>query len=109
MDVDNDGGEPDDDGDAAAEMNNKPQTKAELSKMIQKFQNTLHLVAHLYHDRDLQDELRLVASITKPYLDEYVAALDHQKSGQVGGQWQFDFDVSLIKHVCLIFLCILMQ
>jgi len=92
MDDENgDDGEDDADGGPSASQSDgkkinfsKPQTRAEYNKLMQQFANTLHLVAHLYHDRSLQDSLRLVASFTQPYLNEYVETLQRQKSGQVG-------------------------
>ena len=60
----------------------KPGTKQEMDSLRARFSNTLRLVAHLYHDRSLQEDMRMVSCATLPYMREYSAALAMQKESQ---------------------------
>ena len=57
-----------------------PQTKTELQKLRQSFNNTMHLCAHFYADRALQDDLRMVSSACRPVTREYHRTLQQQKN-----------------------------
>ena len=62
--------------------NYKPQTKAALGELRQKHENTMRLVAHLYHDRTLQDEFRIVAAASRSYMREFSETLHRIKQSQ---------------------------
>ncbi len=62
----------------------RPSTKNEMSKLRERFQNTMKLVAHLYHDVSLKDEFRMVACATRAYMIEYSETFEAQKTSQVG-------------------------
>ena len=57
-----------------------PQTKSELQKLRQTFGNTMRLCAHLYADRALQEDLRMVSAACGLVNHEYHAILLQQKS-----------------------------
>ena len=60
----------------------RPQTKNQTQQLRDKYQNTIRLVAHLFHDRGLQAEMRMVAAACRPLLVEYTAMLQTLKTGQ---------------------------
>lgn len=63
-------------------MGNRPQNKKDFEKLRAQFQNTMYLCGHLYKDTSLRDDMRMVACAVDPYIDEYSAALQCQKSSQ---------------------------
>lgn len=67
---------------SARPESSKPQTKKELQELRAKYDNTVRLVAHLYHDRSLQDEFRLVAAACRPYMIEYEDTLRQARLSQ---------------------------
>lgn len=70
-------------GEVEAEpQNNRPENKSQLQKLRERFQNTVKLVAHLYCDKSLQDDLRMVSSACHPFMKEYSEVLELQKKGQ---------------------------
>ena len=76
-----------DDGDGEGEGHDRknierPETKAELDKLRARFKNTMRLVAHLFHDRSLQVDLRLVGVAAFPFMREYTESLELMKAGQ---------------------------
>lgn len=62
------------------EFHDRPQTKSEMQKLREKFENSMKLVAHLYHDLTLRDEMRMVFTAVTPYMKGYSKALEDQKS-----------------------------
>lgn len=74
--LDDDDGEPDE----AEVPKLRPQTKQELSALRGRFENTMHLVAHLYHDLTLRDDMRMVYYAAFHFKREYFQMLQQQKS-----------------------------
>ena len=60
----------------------KPTSKKDLVALRERFQNTLHLCAHLYRDLSLRDDLRMVVNAVRPYLTEYSSVLSALKKSQ---------------------------
>lgn len=60
----------------------RPKTRAELNQMRQRFENTMKLVAHLFHDLSLQTDLRMVSEAAKPLMEEYSKSLKQMSLGQ---------------------------
>lgn len=60
----------------------KPENKSELQKLRERFQNTVKLTSHLYHDLSLRDEVRMVSIACNPYMVEYSETLRLQKLSQ---------------------------
>ena len=58
----------------------RPQNKKELASLRTRFQNTMHLVAHLYHDLTLRDDMRMVYYAAFHFKKEYSYMLQQQKS-----------------------------
>ena len=58
----------------------KPTSKAALQKLREQYSNTMQLVAHLYKDLTLRDDMRMVALAVGPFLEEYKRVLAEQKS-----------------------------
>ncbi len=77
-----DPGDGGDGGDAEGLIGNKPTSKSELNQLREKYDNTLHLCAHLYKDLSLRDDLRMVYVAVKPFLDEYSNVLTTLKESQ---------------------------
>ena len=71
--------------DAEPQAPSRPQTKTELQKLRERFQNTMKLVAHLYHNLDLKDEFQMVSIACAPFMREYTSMLECQKLGQDWG------------------------
>ena len=80
--VEGDGGGDGEGVDEAEPQNNRPVNKSQLQKLRERFQNTVKLVAHLYCDKSLQDDLRMVSSACGPFMKEYSESLELQKKGQ---------------------------
>ena len=82
-------GEDDEGGEGQEEeggvQNNRPENKSQVQQLRDRFQNTVKLVAHLYCDRTLQDDLRMVSSACRFYMKEYSETLEQQKQGQACG------------------------
>ena len=60
----------------------RPKTRADLQKLRGNHENTLRLVAHLYHDRSLQTSMRMVYEACSPFIREYTATLQDLKHSQ---------------------------
>ena len=60
----------------------RPENKSELQKLRERFQNTVKLTSHLYHDLSLRDEVRMVSIACNPYMVEYSETLRLQKLSQ---------------------------
>lgn len=65
-------------------QSDRPFDKTTLQQLRERFDNTLCLVAHLYHDLALRDDCRMCYIATKPYMDEYNFSLECQKSQDCG-------------------------
>lgn len=57
----------------------RPESKSELQKLRERFQNTVKLTSHLYKDLSLKDDLRMVSIACHPYMVEYSETLRLQK------------------------------
>ena len=60
----------------------RPSTKKEMDKIRERYENTLHLCAHLYKDISLRDDMRMVATAVAPYLTDYTTMLETLKKSQ---------------------------
>lgn len=60
----------------------RPQSKEDLQKLRERFENTMGLVSHLYHDLDLKDQFYMVYIASQPYMTEYSNMLVCQKKSQ---------------------------
>ena len=64
--------------------NMRPGTRAELNRLKARFQNTMKLVGHLFHDRELQSDLCMVGAASHWYMHEYSASLEQMRKGKDG-------------------------
>lgn len=81
----NEGEVPNDAGDEDAigeQPEFRPQSKDALQKLRERFDNTMGLVCHLYHDLDLRDQFYMVYVASEPYMTEYSNMLACQKKSQ---------------------------
>ena len=69
-------------GEADPDAPRNPETKADMDKLRQQFQNSIHLCQYFYGDRELQVDFRILYEGAKEMIDEFVRSLDMQSNGQ---------------------------